>query len=101
MLTSKTTNWRNDDLSLNVPNGPCCDGRPIGSDDRPVAADALAVPDCASVATGLQRLSRVFSVVLVIGGCSASRNTTKADVAQARRFDAFPLYWAGRRFERR
>lgn len=58
------------------------------------------MPDCAFVATGLQRLSAVFLVVLVIGGCSASGNTMKADVPQARRFDAFPLYWAGRRFEK-
>jgi len=42
----------------------------------------------------------VFSVVLVLGGCSVSGDTTKADVTQARRFDEFPLYWAGPRFER-
>jgi hypothetical protein len=44
--------------------------------------------------------ARFFSVVFVIGGCSASGDTTKADVAEARRFEAFPLYWAGRRFEK-
>jgi hypothetical protein len=42
----------------------------------------------------------IFSVVLVIGGCSASSGTTKAEVGQARGFDTFPLYWAGQRFER-
>jgi hypothetical protein len=42
----------------------------------------------------------VFSVVLALGGCSVSGDTTKADVTQARRFDSFPLYWAGRRFEK-
>jgi hypothetical protein len=59
------------------------------------------VPDYAFVSRGLlQRLSTVFSVLLVIAGCSASGDTTRADVLQARRFDSFPLYWAGRRFEK-
>jgi hypothetical protein len=57
------------------------------------------MPDCASVVTGF-RVSAVFSLVLVIGGCSASGDTSKADLSQARRFEGFPLYWAGRRFER-
>jgi len=52
------------------------------------------------VGTGLQRLSTLLSVVFVIGGCSVSGDTTKADVTQARRFDKFPLYWVGRRFEK-
>ena len=45
------------------------------------------------------RLSTLFSVVLLVGGCSAG-GTSKADVGQARRFEAFPLYWAGPQFEK-
>jgi hypothetical protein len=51
------------------------------------------------VAIRLQRLSTTLSVVIVVGGCSAG-GTTKADVHRATRFEAFPLYWAGQRFER-
>jgi hypothetical protein len=42
---------------------------------------------------------RAFSVALLLGACSAD-GTSKADVEQARRFDAFPLYWTGQRFEK-
>jgi hypothetical protein len=51
------------------------------------------------VARGLSRLSEVSAIVLLIAGCSAS-GTTKPDVGHARRFGAFPLYWAGERFEK-
>jgi hypothetical protein len=45
------------------------------------------------------RLSALFSVALVMGGCSAG-GMSKADVEQARHFEAFPLYWVGQRFEK-
>jgi hypothetical protein len=51
------------------------------------------------VALSSGRLSTLFSVVLLVGGCSAG-GTSKADVGQARRFEAFPLYWAGPQFEK-
>jgi hypothetical protein len=51
------------------------------------------------VALSSGRLSALFSVVLLLGGCSAAGGTSKA-VNKAKRFEAFPLYWAGPRFEK-
>jgi hypothetical protein len=49
-----------------------------------------------------QRLSLALPLLLIalgVGGCSWFGDDVDAEVAAAKRFDAFPLYWLGDRFE--
>jgi len=44
--------------------------------------------------------SLLLLIVLVAGGCSARIGDSGSDIDRATRFDGFPLYWAGQRFEK-
>jgi hypothetical protein len=48
---------------------------------------------------GARAVALVLAVTFVLAGCGRG-GASKADLEEAKRFDSFPLYWVGGRFEK-